>query len=411
MRLALFWSEIQHYHAARIRSLGHEAEGLGHTVYPFALRGAAPDLPVPGYHGLLNGQISVLAVDDAETGPYTRKSQTQVVEFLDQKQPDVVGIVGYSSPASLAALSWCRRRHRGAILMSESKAEDYPRSRAKEWFKRQIVHGFDSALVGGTPHIAYALSLGMTPDQVFTGYDAVDNEFWASRAVAVRSSAARWRAELGLPGHFFLTACRLVPKKNVDGLLRSYAIYAQHFPQPWPLVVAGDGRMRGDLQQLTHQLGLAEHVRFVGYLDAETMAPYYALASLFILASNTSEQWGLVVNEAMAAGTPAAVSKVCGSAPDLVIEGQTGFSFDPQDENELARLLAVGTQNPNDLERMRMAAQAHVARFSPEVFAQNFLAAANVAHVHARARGADYAGRLVLNAARPLLREPDTGLE
>ncbi|MBE2233849.1 MAG: glycosyltransferase [Anaerolinea sp.] len=295
--------------------------------------------------------------------------------------------------------------------MSESKAEDYVRSPAKEWLKRQIVRSFDSALVGGTPQLTYALSLGLSPDQIFIGYDAVDNDFWANRAADVRSKAAYWRAELGLPQHFFLTACRLVPKKNVDGLLRSYAMYVQDTTQPWPFIVAGDGRMRSDLEQLARTLGVTDHVRFVGYLKAEAMAPYYALASLFILASKTSEQWGLVVNEAMAAGTPVGVSQVCGSAPDLVVTGQTGFSFDPQDETELARLLVTSSQNPNELERIGRAAQTRVAQFSPEVFARNFLAAANTAQTRARKRGTGYTDYLILSASRRLLREPNSAIE
>lgn len=411
MRLALFWSEILHYHAARIQALCDEAEGLGHTVYPFALRGAAPDLPVPGYHGLLNDQITVLAGDGAPAGPYTKDSQTQVVKFLEQKQPDVVGIVGYSSPTSLAVLRWCRRRRRGAILMSESKAEDYVRSAAKERFKRLIVHCFDSALVGGSPQVSYAMNLGISADQVFVGYDAVDNDFWANRAASVRSQADNWRNRLGLPHDFFLTACRLIPKKNVAGLLRAYALYAHQNQPVWPLVIAGDGRLRSDLQQLTVALNVAEQVRFVGYLDAEAMAPYYALASVFILASNVSEQWGLVVNEAMAAGLPVLVSKACGSSVDLVVDGQTGYAFDPNDEAALAHLLAACSNGDFDLARMGSEAQARVERFSPKVFARNFLAAAHVAMSRANSRVTSYPCRMVLGAAQRLIREPITELE
>ncbi len=411
MRLALFWSEILHYHAARIRALCIQAEALGHSVYPFALRSASPDLPIQGYHDLLAGKITILSPDDARAGEYSKISQSQVIEFLNRHQPNAVGIVGYSSPAALAALGWCRQYRRGAILMSESKATDYQRSGDKERLKRQIVRCFDAALVGGSPQVAYALDLGLPADRVFVGYDAVDNEFWSTRSDRVRSESEIWRMQLGLPQHFFLTACRLVPKKNVAGLLRAYALYARQSSSAWPLVIAGDGRLRHELQEMASQLGVTEQVQFVGYLTADAMAPYYALASVFILASKTAEQWGLVVNEAMAAGTPVLVSKACGSAADLVVAGRTGFPFDPQDENALANLLASYSQVPADLSQMGIAARAHVDRFSPKVFAENFIAAAEAAVAQADARGTNYRCRLLLGAVRPLLREPVTGLE
>ena len=56
----------------------------------------------------------------------------------------------------------------------------------------------------------------------------------------------------------------------------------------------------------------------------------YGLASAFVHPS-TTEQWGLVVNEAAAAGLPLIVSERCGCAPELVRQGVTGFLFDPYD--------------------------------------------------------------------------------
>jgi 1,2-diacylglycerol 3-alpha-glucosyltransferase len=58
------------------------------------------------------------------------------------------------------------------------------------------------------------------------------------------------------------------------------------------------------------------------------------LASAFIQAS-TTEQWGLVVNEAMASGLPVLVSERCGCAPDLVKNGVNGYTFDPYDIKEI----------------------------------------------------------------------------
>jgi hypothetical protein len=51
-----------------------------------------------------------------------------------------------------------------------------------KWIKRQIIRQFDAALVGGTPHKRYFAGLGIPKEKIFTGYDAVDNAYFAARA-------------------------------------------------------------------------------------------------------------------------------------------------------------------------------------------------------------------------------------
>jgi 1,2-diacylglycerol 3-alpha-glucosyltransferase len=404
MRLAVFWSEILHYHTARIAALYQLGEARGCTIYPFALRPGSPDLPLMGYHNLLGSKITLLSQDPIVTGPNSELSQRQVAGFLNKHSPDVVAIAGYSDPVALTALQWCRQHRRGAVLMSESQASDYVRSPIRERMKRCLVGCFDSALVGGSPHVAYAQALGMPTERIFKGYDAVDNDFWAGWTLKVRSEPEAWRKKLGLPDRFFLTASRLVSKKNVAGLLRAYALYAQQTQTlVWPLLVVGDGPLKGQLQDLAGKLNLENRVRFTGYLSATDMAPVYALASVFILASEYSEQWGLVVNEAMAAGTPVLVSQICGSAADLVVDGETGFKFDPKDENALAGLLQQCALGAFDLTQMGLAAQDRVARFHPSVFADSLLRAADVASKNAYVRRFDLVAQAYITVTRRFL--------
>jgi glycosyltransferase involved in cell wall biosynthesis len=91
---------------------------------------------------------------------------------------------------------------------------------------------------------------------------------------------------------------------------------------------------------------------------------------------SVSDQWGLVVNEAMAAGLPVLVSSRCGCAPDLVCEGGNGFAFDPENIEALAGRLAQVA----GLDQARRAAMGRRSRemiksFSPEAFAQGLEAA------------------------------------
>jgi glycosyltransferase involved in cell wall biosynthesis len=272
--------------------------------------------------------------------------------------------------------------------MSDSQEGDFRRKWYVERVKRALFAQFDAYLVAGERHVAYARKLGAPEELIFTKYDVVDNEFWAARADEVRRNETEWRGRLNLPGHFFLTSSRLVEKKNVSGLLCAYRQYLSAASAgAWPLIIVGDGHLRSQLERERDELHLEGHVEFRGYLSAEELAPFYALASVFILASSHSEQWGLVVNEAMASGTPALVSDVCGCVPDLVREGVTGYSFAPDDEAGLARLLQSCSGGVFDLAAMGAAAAGRVSEYSPEAFARNALAASAAAMERSARRG------------------------
>jgi len=123
-----------------------------------------------------------------------RESGAKTESVLNEIRPDAVAIPGWGFAYSRAALRWCRRRDATAILMSESKHDDEPRTLWKEFFKSHLyVRKFDSALVGATAHRDYLVELGLPNARIFTGYDVVDNEYFA-RAAAGGPGSSRTHA-------------------------------------------------------------------------------------------------------------------------------------------------------------------------------------------------------------------------
>jgi glycosyltransferase involved in cell wall biosynthesis len=103
-------------------------------------------------------------------------------------------------------------------------------------------------------------------------------------------------------------------------------------------VLLGDGELRSSLESQVSRLGLQGSVLLPGFKQYPELPEYYARAGAFIHAS-TTEQWGLVVNEAMASGLPVLVSNRCGCARDLVQDGVNGFTFDPYNVEQMAELM------------------------------------------------------------------------
>lgn len=301
---------------------------------------------------------------------------------LDEADPDMVCVMGWSYTEALATLGWALDRRRPAILLSESTAHDAARQGWREKIKRWVVGLCDAALVGGEPQRAYVETLGMPADRIFIGYDAVDNDFFARGAAAARADATALRAAHALPERYFMSSCRFIEKKNLARLLDAFAAYrATAGDEPWDLVLIGDGALRQALEQQAASLGIANAVHFKGFKQYDDLPVYYGLAGGFVHVS-TVEQWGLVVNEAMAAGLPVIVSRTCGCAEDLVEDGANGWAVDPLDTAAVTARLAELASPDTDRSAMAVLGRSIIAAYGPDRFASG------LAQAIAMARGA-----------------------
>ena len=200
----------------------------------------------------------------------------------------------------------------------------------------------------------YLVSLGMPRDRIEFGYDVVDNDYFAQGAAAARADAMRLRARLGLPERYFFACVRfIIKRKNIDNLLRAYAVYRRQSPSaPWGLVIAGSGEEKSSYDALVRDLSI-EGVAWPGFIQYGALPLYYGLAGAFVHPAY-AEPWGLVVNEALASGLPVIVSRTVGARYELVSDGQNGFSFDPSAPDQLAdRLLQISQSHSDRLTAMR----------------------------------------------------------
>ena len=266
----------------------------------------------------------------------------EIVAELDTKlaplAPAAIALPGWSSRAAFAALIWARRHKVPAILMSETNGWDFARKPIAEWVKRRIVAHYSAGLVTSDAQARYLVDLGLKEAAIFRGYNAVDNAYFAR-------AAADAKMPEGLPdafrGRYFLTSNRFIEKKNLARLLDAYAAFRRgrsDDPADWPLVLLGDGALRAALEAQRTTLGLERHVLMPGFRQIDELPRFYGTAGAFVHAS-TTEQWGLVVNEAMASGLPVAISNRCGCAEVLVEDGVTGLLFDPYDTAAITQAL------------------------------------------------------------------------
>ena len=321
--------------------------------------------------------------------PGNAKLRQTFWEALERTRPDVVAVNGWNNFGSLIAANCCLRRGIPMVVMSESSRQDESRTWWKEAIKRRMVDLFSAALVGGQRHVEYLVELGMPRERILTGYDVVDNHYFRQKAEEIRSQRLEVRQKYALPENYFLASARFIEKKNLARLVQAYAEYRRRSEirsqksevgndnAPWDLVVLGDGPLKADLCRLISDLRLNEHVHLPGFKPYDELPVYYALANAFVHAS-TTEQWGLVVNEAIASGLPVIVSNRCGCAPELV--NGNGFTFDPSNEDELAtRLLEMASLSDQERKHLGDNSYRIAANFAPERFGEGLERAVSVA--------------------------------
>ena len=374
--LCIQWPRFGPYHMARLTAThNHAPKHHGRLV---ALETARTDTTYAW--SIENDETPFERVVVFEHAPYESiPAQTihkSVTRKLDTINPDAVAISSYSTPDARACLMWCKNNRRIAVMMTATKEDDAPRIQWREKIKSALVNMYDAALVGGTPQQAYLEKLGFPSDYIFHGCDAVNNTYFQKETM-------KWRSEYGAASHlpgleervpFFLASNRFIPRKNLDGLVRAYQNYRQQTAKPWRLLLLGDGPGRTPLEQQVATEGI-EGVVFCGFQQIEHIPAYYAFAGAFVHPA-LNDQWGLVVNEAMAAGLPVLVSERAGCAIDLVDHGKNGYVFNPERLDELTHWLRIMSAPDTNRLSMSQASEEIIARWSPATFATNLWRAA-----------------------------------
>lgn len=358
MTILLSYLNFGPYHLARLGEAQRLAEGDGVRLCGLEMARVQSEYA----WGEIPGERPLCASPDVPLEKVRPTDwRTLLDPILDQIQPDVCAIAGYSHPSMLALILLCTERSIPWVIMSDSREVDLPRWKWREWTKARVVRLASSGFAAGGMHIEYLSKLGLAPEVCFSGYDVVDNERFASEA-------AKWRtmdpAESGTRdlAPYFLSSSRFIPEKNLFRLLGAYACYRAKLtgapsgsvPTPRDLCLLGDGELKSQIVQHAEALefqiinaapwesprppGDTPVLFLPGFRQINELPRFYAHADAVILAS-TKDTWGLVINEAMASSLPVLVSNRCGSAPELVKEGVNGHTFDPFQIEELVGLM------------------------------------------------------------------------
>jgi len=249
---------------------------------------------------------------------------------------------------ALAAVA--QRRNHGRLMYREEQTLLHERGRARGRLKELLIPRLFAstyALYIGTENRRWFERWGVPAErQVFVPY-VVDNNRIRRQVDELRPAREHLLAKIGIkPGTGPVIVCvgRLVPKKDHATLIRAFA--AVRATQACHLVLTGSGPLEEELRSLVEQQRIPD-VHFTGFVNQSEIAEAYVVADVFALASKEHETWGLVVNEAMAAGLPVVVTRTVGSSTDLVDDGMNGYVVEPGDIAALTRALGLLVADPD----------------------------------------------------------------
>jgi glycosyltransferase involved in cell wall biosynthesis len=235
-----------------------------------------------------------------------------VVLALNRFDPDVVIGNGFN-PTHLYAMLWTMLRRRTYVPMTDgTQQSEISLSKIHRWI-RQFTYSrglaFIAASQGG---MALYQSYGVRRDRCYQSSLCTDNaRFQAAPAIEPK----RWD---------FIFCGRLEPAKSPDFSLDVAVRCSQRLGRRVSILLVGSGSMESELKQKAQQLNRHIDVHFAGFAKQEELPGLYQSAKIFLFPTK-ADVWGVVANEACAAGLPVLITPYAGAAGELIIDGKNGF--------------------------------------------------------------------------------------
>jgi glycosyltransferase involved in cell wall biosynthesis len=310
------------------------------------LRASNPDRPYGSHADEFRFDSRVLAGRDLTVGGRWLVLNRGVRAALRAADPEVMLLGGWNQPAFWAAAVWARRRRVPAVLWVESTGRD-ARSGKLEPAKRMLLRAAAAFVVPGSASRDYLRKLGIPEARIVVAPNAVDP--------AIFGVAADGR---GATPPVVLAVGRLASEKGIDVLLHAT------IDLPVDVVLAGTGPDENRLRSLA-----APNVHFLGHVGRDELPALYAAADVLAMPSR-SDPWGMVLNEAAAAGLPLVSTDAAGAAHDLIEDGVNGYRIPPDDVAALRNALARLTSDPELRAGMGERSRELSRSFTPEAWAR-----------------------------------------
>jgi glycosyltransferase involved in cell wall biosynthesis len=300
-----------------------------------------------------------------ERGPGDLRVLAQVRALIASARPDILQTHNSKSHFLLRAAGFSRSVH--WIAFHHGFTARNARDRFYNCIGRWALRGAPRVVTVCRAFAADLARAGVPAPRISVHHNMV--EPYAPPCQA-EQAALRTRFDIPTAARVLLAAGRLSAEKGHADLLDAFALLPTPVGSASRLIIVGDGPERSALERRSAQLGLSGRVIFTGH--QESVAPFYALANMFVLPSH-SEGSPNVLLEAMSAGLPI-ITTNAGGAAELVLDGQSALVVPCRNPRAFSDAVARILEEPALAARLGAAAQLASKNYSPKDYAAALIA-------------------------------------
>ncbi len=285
------------------------------------------------------------------------------ISQLRKLRPDVI-ITHETGFRSLLSAAYVLGKSRVPLILWVGMTEQTEKGRgwARYVLRHWLFRRADAVIVNGTATGRFVSRFGVSPERMFTvPYVTLPEASFAGPATRTPSAA-----------HHMLYVGQFVERKGLLPFLQVLARFAAANPaRQVEFSLAGSGPLEAAIREFSLPSNVT--LRLLGRHKPPAIAGFYGAAGIFVLPT-LADEWGLVVNEAMASGLPVLGSLYSQAVEELCACGKTGWTFHTDRADEMAWALDAALSTPvGMLDKMRAAARQRVAHLTADYVADQLV--------------------------------------
>jgi len=286
--------------------------------------------------------------------------------MIRSRKFDVVVVYGYGYLSYWIAMIAAKLSAVPIVMLTDQTTME-PRLGRGRWrkFLKPVVLPIiyripDVVGAGSTAGVNFVESLGLKRERIILIPIVVDNDYWTSQSQQVNREVSRSQWNIPVDAPVILFCAKLQPWKRPQDVLRAFA--KAGVPDAY-LIFAGEGPMRKNLEAEACTLGVADRVRFLGFVNQSRLPSLYRAADLLVLPSE-HDPCPTVVCEAMLCDCPVILSDAIRGRFDIVHHGKTGFIYPCGNVDALAAILREALADRERLRQMGETARKQMETWS-----------------------------------------------
>ena len=292
-----------------------------------------------------------------------------VKRYLKKGVYDVIIVGGYSTPTGISAICCLNRRKIPYLINCDGGFAPKKENQLKHSIKKYLLSGASGWLSSGKLADQYLIHYGAKEEQIF---HYPFTSLWEHEILSnplSKEEKNRYKQELGIgQGKMILAVGQFIPRKGFDILLQA----AAQLETKCVIYIVG-GQVNEEYQQLLERYQL-NNVFFLSFMLGEQLKKYYYASDIFALPTR-EDIWGLVINEAMAAGLPVVTTDKCAAGVELLEPENLVLAGDAVTLAERLNMLLkddkqreqIGARN---LEKIREYTIENMAKIHSDIFTQ-----------------------------------------